>query len=474
MNDFLKHNLDALKTHAPGISSLSSVLSERIQAIPAATGEVTARCNHILLHSAYDPVKEAHRFALKIKPGSHVCLYGFGLGYHVQSLLNQIGDSGFLLVIELNPDLLSAAMILKNQAALLAHKNFHLIFGKEEAEVSREISKRMQEMERLTDSPVEVLFHAPSFKCIPKNFPSLTNALEVLLMERRFPAVLGNLESQNYSLNKEIVQRSPGIASLLGTHSGQPAVLVSAGPSLDDLIPYLKRFADHTLIACVDTALPILAREGILPHYVFTLDPQEESFHHFREHLESPFKLVYTPTAHAKIVSGFRGEKFVVVKKGHSLFQNQDSHLEEKGVTESGGSVSCLGLDCLIQFGCDPIFLAGQDCAYSGKRNYARGSGMNQKLLDQIHQSNTLERGHAEKAGLKKQISIEGIFGEKVFTSQSMFSYKRTIEQIALQHPKTEIINLCPHGADLENIMPLCSVNEAMQKLAPVPLHPGS
>ena len=324
MNDFLKHNLNALKTYAPGISSLSSVLSEHIQVIPAASGDVSARCNHILIHSAYDPIKEADSFAGKIKPGSTVCLYGFGLGYHVESLLKQIGDKGFLLVIELNPDLLSAAMILRDQAALLAHKNFHLIFSKDEVQVSREISERMQEMEHLADTPVDVLFHSPSFKCIPKNFPSLTNALEILLMERRFPAVLGNQESQNYAWNKETVQRSPGIASLVGVHCGQPAVLVSAGPSLDDLIPHLKRLSHHTLIACVDTALPILAREEILPHYVFTLDPQEESFHHFREHLENPFKLIYTPTAHAKIVSGlsrrevFGGQKrpFPAAKPG--------------------------------------------------------------------------------------------------------------------------------------------------------------
>ena len=51
-------------------------------------------------------------------------------------------------------------------------------FGDDEVDVSRKIS---DEMERLTEGDaeqLEVLFHSPSFKCIPSTFPSLTNALE--------------------------------------------------------------------------------------------------------------------------------------------------------------------------------------------------------------------------------------------------------------------------------------------------------
>jgi len=472
MNPTFEKNIAALKLRTPEWPSILPVLADHIKALSAATGEITIRFNNILIHSAYDPAQEALNFARKIEPGSRVCLYGFGLGYHVQSVLDRVGPEGFLLVIELNASLLSAAMLLKDQTKLLSHKNLHLIFGTEQSEVAREISIQMQKMEGTAVSPVEVLFHNPSFKCIPGNFPALANALEVLLMERRFPGVLGDLEKQNYEFNIDIVKQSRGINALKGKHQGQPGVLVSAGPSLDDLLPHLGRIADPAVISCVDTSLPVLTREGILPQYVFTLDPQEESFHYFRENLESAFKLIYTPTAHAKVVSFFRGEKFVVFKKGHSLYQNLDAVLEEKGTTLTGGSVSCLGLDCLMQFGCSPIFLIGQDCAYSGNRNYCRGSDMNQKLLDRIHRGHTLANAHSQKTLAKKPIRVEGAFGETVLTSQSMFSYKRNLEQIALQRPEVPIFNLCSHGAELENTTPLGSVNEMMLKLRGA--HPGN
>jgi len=242
-------------------------------------------------------------------------------------------------------------------------------------------------------------------------------------------------------------------------------VLVSAGPSLDDLLPYLQRFAKSAVIASVDTALPILAHENIHPQYVFTLDPQEESFLSFRENLDSRFKLIYTPTAATKIISCFQGEKFVVFKEGHSLYQNQKSQMEEKGTTQTGGSVSCLGLDCLIQLGCDPIFLIGQDCAYSGGRTYSKHSNMNTQLLDRIAERVTLSSGHMEKTGSKKQIRIKGNSAAMVSTSQSMYSYKRTLEEIARQHTGTRIFNLSSHGAELESITSLSSVSEFANKL---------
>ena len=462
MSSFHKKNISIAQTRWPVLASMSDVLSEKVEVLSSNSGEVTVRYNKILIHSLYDPVNEGDKFAKDVRPGSFVCLYGFGLGYHIRSLLEKMGPQGKLLVIELNTDLLSAALILRDQTDVLSDPRLHVIFGIEEASVSREISQKTDEWNRVSVAPPEVLFHSPSFQSIPESFPALTNALEVMLMERRFPAVLGDQEQQNYFLNRERIKDIPGINSLSGLHGGQPGILVSAGPSLDDLLPHLNRFRSNVVLGCVDTALPILTRAGVVPHYVFTLDPQEESFRHFRSNLDGKFKLIHTPTAHPKIVSGFQGEKFVVFKEGHSLYKNEEEQILEKGSTQAGGSVSCLGLDSLIRFGCDPVFLVGQDCAYSGGRTYSRNSDRNQQLLDRIPNGDALGQSHLEQAGLKKQISIKGASGSMVSTSQSMFSYKRTLEQIAIQHPETTIFNLISHGAELEHITNLGSVAEVM------------
>ena len=56
----------------------------------------------------------------------------------------------------------------------------------------------------------------------------------------------------------------------------------------------------------------------------------------------------------------------MVYKEGKKL-SNHDQY-KTKGTTQAGGSVACLGVDALIKLGCEPIFLIGQDCAFTGKR----------------------------------------------------------------------------------------------------------
>ena len=201
-NLLFEKNLALLKKDNPAPIDLHSELPKKITILNSKSGLPTAEYKNILLHSKYDPEKEGFDFSKNIKPGSRLCLYGFGLGYHLPPLLEKIGPTGFLLVIELNKDILTTALKLKDHSLLFQSNCFKLIYGNEEAGVSNEISLEMEKLSESGSDNLEVLFHPPSFKCFPQNFPTLKNALEVLLMERKFSAVLGDLEQINYSLTK--------------------------------------------------------------------------------------------------------------------------------------------------------------------------------------------------------------------------------------------------------------------------------
>ena len=463
-NHFFERNIKTLKTSVSPSEGLPEILSEKISVLTASSGQPTLRFENILLHSIYDPEKEARRFAEKLQVGARVCLYGFGLGYHLDAILDKIGPDGYLLAIELNPDILTAALTLRDQTGIFEDRRFHLIYGPDEAKVSREIS---HEMERITGDhadQLEVFFHAPSFKCIPSTFPSLTNALEVLLLERRFPAMFGNLEKANYSLNREIVTSSPGINVLKNSQKGRPGVLVSAGPSLDLILPYLHRMQKEFLIACVDTAFPILLKNNIQPNYVFSLDPQIDSARHFVDYPAGKTSLVFTPTANHNVLKIFSGERYVVYKEGHSLSKDNESAMKEKGTTRAGGSVACLGLDALIHFGCDPIFLIGQDCAFSGNRYYSSQSQFNNQLQSKIIRMTPLEKLHQEKARGKKQLAVKCTQGNFLLTDQVMYSYLRTLEHIIQANPGTRVFNLYSHGAEIEHAPVLGSANELKRR----------
>jgi hypothetical protein len=459
-NHFFRKNIESLEASSPTLGNLPDNPSSKISVMATPAGQPTLRFENTLLHSSYDPVKEALCFAEKVQIGAQVCLYGFGLGYHLNTILNKIGPNGNLLVIELNPDILTAALTFRDQTDIFEDPRFHLIYGEDEAEVSREVSL---EMERLTESQtgdLEVLFHAPSFKCIPSTFPSLTNALEVLLLERRFPAIFGNLEKSNSSLNREIIESSPGINILKNSQKGKPAILVSAGPSLDLALPYLHRLQKDFLIACVDTSFPILTGNNIQPDYVFSLDPQIDSATHFIKSPTEKTKLIFMPTANHNVLKSFSGERYVVFKEGHNFSKDNEIAMKEKGTTKAGGSVSCLGLDAMIHFGCDPIFLLGQDCAFSGNHYYSSYSQFNKQLQSKILNTKSLKTLHKEKSREKKQLSVKCTQGNFLLTDQVMYSYLRTLEQIIQSNPTTRVFNLYSHGAEIEHAPVLGSINE--------------
>jgi hypothetical protein len=355
---------------------------------------------------------------------------------------------------------LQSAIILRDQSLIFEDDRFHLVFGLDEEIVSMEITTHMKRMQIKESENLKVLFHMPSFKCIPSTFPKLANSLEVLLIERRFLAVLGNAEKKNYELNKEIVEQSNGINNLNSRHIGKPGLLISAGPSLDNILPYLKQIDKNFILACVDTALPILSREYIIPNYVFSLDPQEESFHHFQGHLDSPAKLIFTPTANTKVVHYYKGKKFVVFKSKLSLPEEEKFNINKKGSTQSGGSVSCLALDSLIKFGCNPIFLIGQDLSFPNNRIYSSFSNSNNHMMDELGNGSFLDQIHYTKSRKDKTISVETNNGSEVVTNQAMYSYLRAIEEIVEVNPQTKIYNLCSHGVKIHNTVSLGSASE--------------
>jgi hypothetical protein len=457
-NHFFEKNLALLKDHVSWPADIHDELSKKITVLDANSGQPTAQYENILLHSKYDPEKEAADFAKNVPQGSRVCLYGFGLGYHLQPLLEKIGPDGFLLAIELNLDILATALKIKDHTPLFQDNRFKLISGIDESKVTDDISREMQHISEKDSEKLEILFHAPSFKCIPDNFPALKNALEILLMERRFPAMFRDLEQANVSHNEEKVKKSPGINSLKNVHLGRPGLMVSAGPSLDTVLPYLKHLQDIFVLTCVDTAFPSLLKNGIHPEYVFSLDPQFESAFHFAGYANGSTKLIFTPTANHNVLKNFPGDCFVVYKEGHALSQQEE--IKKKGVTQAGGSVACLGVDALIQLGCDPIFLIGQDCALTGDRYYSKHSRFNQQLFSQISGTAQLNKLHQEKFQKKKPVKVKNTYGNEILTDQLMYSYLRNLEQIAMQNKKTRIFNLCSQGAAIEGTDPLYSISE--------------
>ncbi len=137
----------------------------------------------------------------------------------------------------------------------------------------------------------------------------------------------------------------------------------------------------------------------------------------------------------------------------------------KKGSTRAGGSVSCLALDVMIRFGRNPAFLTGQDLSFPSNRNYSSFSNNNEQILDEVNNKTSLTKSHLEITRTNKTISVETNDGREVVTNQAMYSYLRAIEEPAAANPETTIYNLCSHGAQIDHVIFLGSVNELIKIL---------
>ncbi len=179
---------------------------------------------------------------------------------------------------------------------------------------------------------------------------------------------LGNL-AQNLP---QLATQTP-FDALTDAAVGVPGVLIGAGPSLDRGLEALRQLQGRAVLCAVSTALPPLARAGIVPDLVAVVEANDNSAH-FADvpHLDRML-LLADPQGHPA--------HFTIPPARNLALAVRDTAAGDWLARawgcrplESGGSVACVSLSALHRLGCDPLVLTGMDLALTGGRTHAAGS----------------------------------------------------------------------------------------------------
>jgi len=164
-------------------------------------------------------------------------------------------------------------------------------------------------------------------------------------------------------------------ASLRGICRGIPAIVVAAGPSLDENIRQLRGLDDRVLIVAVDTALRPLRAAGIRPHLVVAVDPSELNAKHLLGLGDTGGSwLIGEGSIDARVFSEFSGRAFSFKVSDHHPWPWLRAHGFDRGGLRAWGSVLTTAFDLACHAGCDPVVFAGADLAYTGGVHYCRGT----------------------------------------------------------------------------------------------------
>jgi len=166
--------------------------------------------------------------------------------------------------------------------------------------------------------------------------------------------------------------------SLAGSFAGRTAIILAGGPSLQDALPWVRQNRDRVLVIAVSRISRILLAEGIVPHMIITVDPQQISFEVSREMLnfdasgETPL-LVNSHHASPLLVGQWPGRSVFTA----SLFP-WSTPLNRDTLSYTGPTVGNYALSIAMNLGCTEIVLAGVDLCFSPKgQTHAAGSNEN-------------------------------------------------------------------------------------------------
>lgn len=174
-------------------------------------------------------------------------------------------------------------------------------------------------------------------------------------------------------------------------YKGKTALIVSAGPSLDQNIEIIKKNRDKVVIFCVGTAFKALANNGITPDFVNIIEINDCSGQVKGFDL-SDINLILEPYTHTSI--------FQLKTKNKLLFPTNTAHANNYWASITGvdispylskGTVSNESLVCAKMLGCTKIILVGQDLAYLNNQCYSDGAAYSELIFN-----TNLETGRPE------------------------------------------------------------------------------
>lgn len=399
-------------------------LNYNIEKFTSKSGLPTLNINGYYIHSKYDPIREAVSFVDKnFKPGHVHILFGYGLGYIADALINRFtNDDEKLIVIEPiinninNPNKKIKIFIESNMDKLKDYllssfgiiNNITLLCSPNYDKVCPEIYKQ--------------------FLSVLKNKLSVDRVSENTMIK------FSELWQRNYLFNLKHVVNDLSIKKLEKITSS-PVVIASGGPSLTKQLPLIKKYREKFVLIASGSTINTLLSDDIIPDFVVSIDGTTRNYEHYKDLVESEITLLYGMYNHYKIKDIFTKNAYYFLTQRNIVLSNhlQSITNEVPVILKGGGSVAHFAFSIAYYITSGPIALVGQDLAYTNNRSHAA----NNKGFFEFDE---------EEISKKGLIKVEGYNNEEVLTDYPFLSMKTTFEALIKMYNSNDNIYNCTEG----------------------------
>ena len=440
-------NIAALKSIFPGFAVSEAAAGEDIELLPAASGVPTAKYRGAYLHSPRDPIREAERLIASYDVSSCVVFFGFGLGYFVEAYADRFQDSS-LVVVEPDRSLFFLAIETRDFSELFASGRVSLLLDAEPNALATLLNPY---------PPSAILVCAPT--SLTKHHQAYFRTLQAVVdsfiqrktINRNTLKRFGKRWIRNLADNLVPLTTGRRLKSLHGCYKGIPALILAAGPSVDNIVSILPELSRRCVIVAVDTSLRICVRVGITPDFLVVVDPQYWNARHLDGCDTSRIRLITESATYPMVLRN----RYRVVYFGDSLFP-LGAYIERNvgsfGKLGAGGSVATSAWDSARSMGCNPILTAGLDLGYPDKNTHFKGGRFEDFQLNAATRKVTAETGSFLMLNDADPFYTEANDGGQVLTDRRLAVYKWWFENQIRIHPDAYCRTLSHTGVKIEGM----------------------
>lgn len=303
---------------------------------------------------------------------SATIIIGCNLGYGLNHILTNTPNSHKVLVVEPNPHMLLACLGQTDYTPYFAINK--LIFLPPKREILDQTIRQAdvqflfgQIFLRL-DMPSQQMGseYARLHRMCRESLEGFS--IEMATLRRKQDVMVGN-ELKNF----QRAVREGSLNGLEGSAKGISAVILGAGPSLEQSAPKLAAEPGRALYATALQTLPALHRLGLKPHFCMAIDYSASMTHVFKrldKKWAADVPLLYSTKLDPAVLAQYPGPTVPFWTLGGLatfVFSGKEF------ILDAGGNVSVALFRFLNYCGVSRILLAGQDFAWSGESSHAEG-----------------------------------------------------------------------------------------------------
>ena len=399
----------------------------------------------LYLHSKYNPIREAEAIIEEyeeVESDTTVIFYGTGMGYHIDLFLQRHPDVNYY-IYEPIPELLYTYLSHKSLKKLPSLKMKDLILADNEIEARNFFN---QLIDRASGKYIHVVLNSHK-NIFPEEYERFLELFKEILKNKKSSIGTNLAFQERWILNsmknfKEVLNTPNILLEKKGKFQGKPAIIVAAGPSLNEEIENLRCIKEKGLayIFSVGSAINTLIHHDIYPDAATTYDPSARNqivFEKVKEKDIADIPMIFGSSVGYETLIDYPGKKYHMITSQDTVsnyyLKNKDG--KPINIVQDAPSIAVVTVQLLYELGFNPIILVGQNLAYKGKKRHSEG----------VHYSKDVTDDEMEKG-----IWVKDVYGNEVLTNDGFNRMRQQMEYYIKALPNIKVINTTKGGAHIE------------------------